>query len=88
MNKDTKQSKNAVEPKYHRIQFDVPEDLFKRALRYIRNPKYRHYFGYQAFEEQVNRREGRDKKLQTDRIMADAKYLQELIDSGEIKIKE
>ena len=69
-----------------RIQFDVDRELFERALRYIKQERYRHYFGSQAFEERVNRLEGRDKKLQTDQRIADTKRLQELFEAGEIKI--
>lgn len=71
----------------HRIQFDIPDDLYQRAKRFFKDDRFRHYFGTVSFEERVNRLEGRDKKLQAERIKADAAYIQELIDSGEVVIK-
>jgi hypothetical protein len=69
-----------------RIQFELSEDDYNRAKPYIGDEKYRHYWAMQAFDERVNRMEGRDKKAQTERILSDVKYLQELIDSGKIKL--
>lgn len=61
-----------------RIQFDVSDELWKRAERYILSQKARSVFGHIAFEEWVNRREGRDKKLQTERRLADAEALRDV----------
>ena len=74
-------------PKMHRIQFEVNSELYERAKRYFKNDKFKGYFGMQSFETRVNYLEGRDKKLQTDRLKSDAKYFQKLIDIGEIRIK-
>jgi len=73
--------------KMHRIQFEVDDELYKRAKRYFKNDKYKGYFGTQSFETRVNYLEGRDKKLQTDRLKSDAKYFQKLIDTGEIRVR-
>lgn len=62
-----------------RIQFDIGDDLWDRASRYIPDPKARHVFGHIALEEWVTRREGRDKKLQSERIAADKKRLAPVI---------
>lgn len=75
-------------PKKVRIQFDIDLDLWNRAKKYIKKESVKGVFGLIAFEEWVNRREGRDKKLQTERRMADLKWLQELINSGDIKISK
>jgi hypothetical protein len=69
-----------------RIQFELSEAEYERAKPYIGEAKYRHYWAMQAFDERVNRMEGRDKKAQTERVFSDVKYLQELIDSGKIII--
>ncbi len=69
-----------------RIQFELSEADYERAKPYIGDEKYRHYWAMQAFEERINRLEGRDKKAQTERILADAAYLQTLIDSGQVKL--
>ncbi len=61
-----------------RIQFDIPDELWDRARRYILSPKARSVFGHIAFEEWVNRREGRDKKLQAERRAADAEALRDV----------
>ncbi len=58
-----------------RIQFDLPIDLWKRAKRYIKKDSARHVFGFIAFEEWLNRREGRDKKLKTEQLLADKELL-------------
>lgn len=69
-----------------RIQFELSEADYERAKPYIGDEKYRHYWAMQAFDERVNRMEGRDKKAQTERILSDVKYLQGLIDSGQVKL--
>lgn len=68
-----------------RIQFELSEAEYERAKPYIGEEKYRHYWAMQAFDERVNRMEGRDKKAQTERLIADAKHIQKLIDTGQIK---
>jgi len=55
-----------------RIQFELSDELWERAARYIPNASARHVFGQIAFEEWVNRREGRDRKLNSERIQSDA----------------
>lgn len=69
-----------------RIQFELSEAEYERAKPYIGEDKYRHYWAMQAFDERVNRMEGRDRKAQTERLVSDAKYIQRLIDSGQIKL--
>ena len=61
-----------------RIQFDIPDELWERAKRYILDAKARHIFGRIALEEWVTRHEGRDKKLQTERRIADAEALRDV----------
>ena len=61
-----------------RLQFDIPDALWERARRYIPNPKAGSIFGHIAFEEWVTRREGRDKKLQSERRAADAEALRDV----------
>lgn len=43
-----------------RVQFDIPEELYERALPFIKAKKNISVFGMIAFEEWVKRREGRD----------------------------
>jgi hypothetical protein len=43
-----------------RVQFDIPEELYQRALPFIKAKKNIGVFGMIAFEEWVKRREGRD----------------------------
>ena len=62
-----------------RIQFDLPIDLWKRAKRYIKKDSARHVFGFIAFEEWLNRREGRDKKLKTELLLSDMEILRPIL---------
>ena len=62
-----------------RIQFDLPIDIWKRAKRYIKKDSARHVFGFIAFEEWLNRREGRDKKLKTEELLANMELLRPII---------
>jgi len=62
-----------------RIQFDVPEELYDRAKRYIPKDSARHVFGHIAFEEWVNRREGRDRRTITENRRKDKEYIRELV---------
>lgn len=78
--------KTETQEKKIRIQFDIDLDLWYRAKKYIKKESVRGVFGLIAFEEWVNRREGRDKKLQTDQRLSDIKRLQELFMSGDIKV--
>ena len=68
------------------IQFTVPDDLWDRATKYIPSEKTRSTFGLIAFEEWVTRKEGRDRRAQREKLLSDAERLQELIDSGLIRI--
>jgi len=85
---DTQADESVDLKRKHRIQFDVDEELFLRAKRYFRDNKNRHFFGLQAFEERINRLEGRDKRLQEERVLSDIEYLQSLIDNGKLQIKK
>ncbi len=73
------------------IRVELTEDLRKRLSRYIDVNRDRQIIGRMAIEEWVTRREGRDKKLQRERLIADQRELlpiiQGLIDSGLIDIK-
>ena len=62
-----------------RIQFEISDDLWGRASRYIPKETARNVFGQLAFEEWVTRREGRDKKLQTERIAASKELLRSVV---------
>ena len=70
----------------HRVQFDIEDDLYERALPYIKNKKTIGTFGMIAFEEWVKRREGRDSRTREENLLKDVKRLQKLIDSGRIKL--
>lgn len=63
-----------------RLQFDIPDDMWEEAARYIPSEKARHVFGRIAFEEWLNRRKGRDKKLQAELFAADKKRQQKVFD--------
>jgi len=73
-----------------RIQFDIPETMESRFRRYCPTERMRHEKAREALEEWINRREGRDKKLQLEKLVSDRELLrpvlQSLIDSGEIEI--
>jgi len=62
-----------------RIQFDLNDEEWKRYSRYISDPKLRHAIGKEALNEWCTRREGRDKKLITDRRIKDSKELEPII---------
>ena len=85
---DTQADESVDFKRKYRIQFDVDEELYLRAKRYFRDDKNRHFFGSQAFEERVNRLEGRDKRLQEERVLSDVAYMQCLIDNGKLQIRE
>jgi len=70
-----------------RIQFEITQEELERAKPFIDDEKYRHYWAKQAFTERVNRMEGYDKKARLERIKSDAKYVQEMIDEGFLKIE-
>ena len=69
-----------------RIQFDISAEDLERLERYIQNPKYRHGFAHKALMEWINRQEGRDKRNIEQNMARQAKHIQELIDSGMVKI--
>jgi hypothetical protein len=62
-----------------RIQFDVPAELYARARRYFHKDRDRHSFGYSAFEEVVNRREGRDTRLKHEQRMRDKEAIRAIV---------
>lgn len=66
-----------------RIQFDVTEEEYARARRYMRSDKSRHDWGADAFMERVNRLEGRDSRMQIERLKKDREYLKKLIQEME-----
>lgn len=69
-----------------RIQFDITDEEYALSAKYIGGVQFRHFFGRNAFLEKVNRMEGRDKDAVRERMAADGKYLQALMDGGFIKI--
>ena len=73
-----------------RVQFDVEGVLWERFLHYIVTPKMRHFVARQALEEWINRREGRDKKLQAEQLLAGKRMLkpiiQQMLDAGELHV--
>ena len=75
-----------------RIQFDISDELWARAMRYMKKEKTRHEYGHVAFEEWINRREGRDKKLRAEKLLQDRDILrpiiQGMIDNGEFILNE
>lgn len=71
-----------------KIHFEIPQELWNRASRYITNYRMRHEYARIAFEEYINRREGRDKRLQAEKLKADAGYIQDMIDKGLVKLPE
>jgi len=71
-----------------KIHFEITKELWNRAKRYIKKYRMRHEYGLIAFEEYINRREGRDKKLQIEKMIRDSKYIQNMIDKELIKFPE
>ena len=71
-----------------KIHFEISRELWKRASHYIKKYRMRHEYGLIAFEEYINRRDGRNKKLQAEKLIKDAAYIQKMIDEGLIKIAE
>ncbi len=63
------------------IQFDIDEILWGRASKYISKENQRNIFALMAFEEWVTRREGRDKKYQTERLISDKNLLRPIVKS-------
>jgi hypothetical protein len=69
------------------IVFKLSQEEFKRAIPFIENEKYRHYWARNAFFEKVSRMEANDKKAREQRMISDAGYINELIKKGLINIK-
>ena len=71
-----------------RIQFDLTPDMLDRLTRYVPSLKMRHHIAYQALDEWLNRREGRDRRLQIEQAEVLGEVLlpavQHLIDSGQL----
>jgi len=76
------------DPKTIKIHFEISADEWNRASRYITNFRMRHEYAKQAFIELINRKEGRDKKLQAEKMVRDSGYIQDMIDKGLIKLSE
>lgn len=49
-----------------RVQFEIPEELFERALPYIKKRKLLGVFGAMAFEEWINRKEARNRRAENE----------------------
>ena len=75
-----------------RIQFDLSEEEYASAEKYVGGTQYRHFFGRNAFLEKVNRMEGRDSDATKERMEKDAawmqKVVQHLIDSGKVRFNK
>ena len=73
-----------------RIQFDISDEEWNRAKRYVPSLKLRHAMAHVALEEWVTRREGRDKRIQAERLYSDVKLMApiitEAIKSGLVKL--
>ena len=44
----------------HRIQFDIDDEVYERAMPFIKSKKALSVFGFIAFEEWLKRREARE----------------------------
>ena len=62
-----------------RIQFDLDDRLIARLERYVGNMKMRHFIAHQALEEWINRKEGRDKKLQMEQLISNKELLRPIV---------
>ena len=76
------------EPLKIKFHFELSEEDYNRLKRYIPNNRIRHEIARLALLEMINRKEGRDKKLQSEKLIKDAAYIQQMIDQGLIKISE
>ena len=63
-----------------RIQFDLDDRLIARLERYVGDMKMRHFVAHQALEEWINRKEGRDKKLQMEQFTSNMELLRPFIE--------
>jgi hypothetical protein len=68
------------------IVFRLLPEEYDRAVPYIGNYKYRHYWARNAFLEKVSRMEANDKKAREQRMITDADYINELIKKGLIHV--
>jgi hypothetical protein len=64
------------------IVFKVSQEEYRRAIPFIENDKYRHYWARNAFFEKISRMEANDKKARDQRMITDAAYINELIRRG------
>ena len=62
-----------------RIQYELNNEEWDRISRYISTEKRRHDIGKEALIEWVTRREGRDKKLISDRRKKDTNELEPIM---------
>lgn len=69
-----------------KVHFELTEEEYSRAEKYISQDRYRHQYGHDAFMEWVKRKEGRDLRAREEQITKDCKYLQELINSGRLQL--
>lgn len=71
-------------------QFSIDSRLQKRLERYGITQRVLSYTARRALEEWVNRQEGKDKKLQTEKLIANKRVLmpiiQKMIDDGELQL--
>lgn len=63
-----------------RVQFDIEDSLFKRALPFIKKRSAIGVFGAIAFEEWIKRREGRDGRALTQDEERVRKIVQDYLD--------
>ena len=73
-----------------RIQYEIDGEIWARMQRYVSGPKIRHEVARDALVEWITRHEGRDKKLQQERLVSDANALvpamQYIIDNGLVAV--
>jgi hypothetical protein len=80
---DTKDEKRPVIT----IVFKLSLEEYGRALPYIGDYKYRHYWAKNAFMEKAVRMEANDKKAREQRIISDAAYINEMIKKGLVDVE-
>ena len=69
-----------------KFSFSISPELYQRLKPYITSDRKRHMFAENALIESINRKEGRDKKLQMEKLKKDAAIIQKMIDGGLIKV--
>ena len=71
-----------------KFNFELSPENYERLKRYYPSYRIRHEIARLALLEMLNRKEGRDKKLQAEKMIRDAKYIQEMHNQGLVKPKQ